>query len=135
MFLNNACVSTEIKYEPKGKPSCIQTKCIQRVCRKADKIPLLSIRLKKTCPRGTLWPQSFKLWNRYDSTIRWLIVLNPILIGPEWHDVDCFSMAQYDEKATGYTGGVVLDCGYMTQTRIEEDIDQLFHIFKVHSKG
>lgn len=76
--------------------------------------PILSIRLKSTALQGIVLPTFFQAATVDNTSIFYKLIRNATLTGAAWTDMaDLNSFSQYDLSATSFTGGTVLDAGFV----------------------
>jgi hypothetical protein len=76
--------------------------------------PLISIRLKATQLQGIVLPSYFQVATIDNTNVYYRLVRNVTLTGGTWNDMpDANSFAQYNVTATSFTGGTILDAGFV----------------------
>jgi hypothetical protein len=76
--------------------------------------PLISIRLKATQLQGIVLPSYFQVATIDNTNVYYRLVRNVTLTGGTWNDMpDANSFAQYNVTATAFTGGTILDAGFV----------------------
>jgi hypothetical protein len=75
---------------------------------------LLSIRLKSSQLQGIVLPSYFQVATTDNTSIFYRIIRNATITGGEWNDMpDPNSFTQYNITATGFSGGINLDSGFV----------------------
>jgi hypothetical protein len=79
--------------------------------------PILSIRLKPTTLRGIVLPRYFQAASTDNTNIYYKLVRNATLTNANFIDMpDSNAFTQYDVSATAFTGGTIIDSGFVFGT-------------------
>ncbi len=111
-------VTSEGGFNPTGIPGSAQNTALRNVTTVNDPLPILSIRNKATfnsiTNRGLVIPKSYQIVSE-DEIISYQIILNGVLTGASYNDVDATnSMVEFDVAATAISGGLVIDSGFLS---------------------
>lgn len=93
---------------------------------------LLSIKLKPTQLQGIVLPTFFQVATTDNTSIFYKLLRNATVTGGSWNDMpDANSFTQYNTTATGFSGGIPLDAGFVmagSGSGISIDKDTQFQI-------
>ena len=82
-------------------------------------VPLISIRLASTGYGAVVLPRSANIFPASADDFEFVLVKNPTLTGaPSWSAVPSDSTVEFDVAATGYTGGDIVEQGYLSATNL-----------------
>jgi hypothetical protein len=82
-------------------------------------VPLISIRLASTGYGAVVLPRSVNIFPASADDFEFVLVKNPTLTGtPSWSAVPSDSTVEFDVAATGYTGGDIVEQGYLSATNL-----------------
>jgi hypothetical protein len=82
-------------------------------------VPLISIRLASTAYGAVVLPRSVNIFPASADDFEFVLVKNPTLTGaPSWSAVPSDSTVEFDVAATGYTGGDIVEQGYLSATNL-----------------
>jgi hypothetical protein len=75
---------------------------------------LLSIRLKSADLQGVVLPQYYQVATVDNTSIFYKLIRNATVTGGSWNDMeDTNSFTQYNATATGFSGGISIDSGFV----------------------
>jgi hypothetical protein len=75
---------------------------------------LLSIKLKPSALQGIVLPQFFQVATTDNTSIFYKLIRNATITGGSWVDMpDTNSFTQYNATATGFSGGISIDSGFV----------------------
>jgi hypothetical protein len=75
---------------------------------------LLSIRLKSSALQGIVLPTYFQVATTDNTSIFYKLIRNATITGGNWVNMpDANSFTQYNINATGFSGGIALDSGFV----------------------
>jgi hypothetical protein len=134
--LYSVSVESEGGFEPFGKPFTANSGVADNgkiIKNKSTSVPLLTIRLKASKCRGSIYPYEISLLQvSENSFFRWRLVLNGTLANSVWQSVHDYSMVEYDcNSLTTYANdGVVIMSGYCVD---KHGVVNLIEVFKNYS--
>jgi hypothetical protein len=82
--------------------------------------PLVSIRLASTRLDAIVLPRQVDVLSPTVNYYRWRLVLNPTLTGATWAGTSTSGTVEYDTAATGVSGGIELQTGYVSSRELSE---------------
>jgi hypothetical protein len=82
--------------------------------------PLVSIRLASTRLDAIVLPRQVDVLSPTVNYYRWRLVLNPTLTGANWAGTSTSGTVEYDTAATGVSGGIELQTGYVSSRELSE---------------
>lgn len=78
--------------------------------------PILSIRLRSDRLNGVVIPIEFQTATLDNTGLFYRVIRDVELVGTDWQPVDDNSFIEYDYAATGFSGGSVIQTGYVAPT-------------------
>lgn len=116
-----AALMSEGGFNPLGIPGSVQSAALRNVTTVNAPLPILSIRPRASFNsityRGVIVPKSFAIVSE-DTTIRYEVILNGVLTGASFANVDTTnSGVMSDVAATAISGGLVVASGFITGAR------------------
>jgi hypothetical protein len=82
--------------------------------------PLVSIRLASTRLDAIVLPRQVDVLSPTVNYYRWRLVANPTLTGATWAGTSTSGTVEYDTAATGVSGGIELQTGYVSSRELSE---------------
>jgi hypothetical protein len=82
--------------------------------------PLVSIRLASTRLDAIVLPRQLDVLSPTVNYYRWRLVANPTLTGATWAGTSTSGTVEYDTAATGVSGGIELQTGYVSSRELSE---------------
>lgn len=79
-------------------------------------IPILSIRLKSDRLNGVVIPIEFQTATLDNTGLFYRVMRDVALTGADWQPLDVNSFVEYDYTATAFTGGSIIQTGYVAST-------------------
>jgi hypothetical protein len=90
---------------------------IKSVTHANSPMPIMSIKLKPSSNRASLYPKRVRIMNLDPGIAKWSLVLNaPTLTGYSFADVGNGSYVQVSESESAISGGVTLATGFFTES-------------------
>lgn len=117
MLTGSAAVASEGDEGPLGREENITTPLTGITTGASDVFrPVLSIRLKSDRLGGVVIPLEFQTATLDNTGLFYRVMRDVALTGADWQPVDVNSFVEYDYTATAFTGGSIIQTGYVAST-------------------
>lgn len=111
----SCCIMVEGNYEERGVQRSVNTG-LTAINVGSTPVPILSVRLKTQYRKAVIIPESYTiLQTSTNTTLYYAVYMFTSLTNPSWVDsqsnTNC--IAQVDKAATAFSGGIMIDSGYL----------------------